>query len=463
LAPESSIQALQTEAITEPVGRLEKTARLAGEFIAPIPELAGIPGVGFLIAAGEKAVGRAVAKVGAPLVERIGKPIAKTISDTKVFNATKDLFTKIGKNATDAIVDRVADIIKFASGVSEGASKRLMRRGEVAWKKPFVEAGKEGFTEANRRKASEGITEGFSAVGKRFDQEVAPALKSKTKIETTGLKSSFNDALVEADLIREIREVPELLEEGILDLSKLAKKKKITPGLTDIEGELIKSFAEVNKLLAVVEKEGSINAAHAYKKSLSNLINSKRIKENPAAKKLLIDHKKDVVARIENVSENYRLVNERFRDVFKLEDLIGNKLTPQNIERTAFNLFGKGQSFIRENLVILDDLLPVSKRFLDDLLDESAVKQFIDLEPQWFRGLAAAGIGGRGTVGLGALAGLAVTSPRALSVGIRGTQAAGRRLGALTGRATRFPISEGVPASVAGKTALQELTTPRQR
>lgn len=445
-APEGAIRRLQVEPEAEPVGLVEKTARLAGEFIAPIPELGGIPGVGFLIAAGEKAVGRGIAKIGAPFVERVGRPIAKTISDSKVFNATKELFTKIGQGVSDSAIDRVGDIMKFTSGVNEKAAIRLMRRGNEAWKKSYVEAGKEAFTKSNREKASTGITEAFSVVGKEFDKEVAPALRSKVPVDTEGLRAAFNDVLIQSDLIE-----------------RIVKNGKLQAGIADIDEELVKVFSKIQQRLIRVEKDGTVKAAHEFKKSLSNLINSKKIRENPTAKRALIGLKDETVSRIENVSENYRLVNQRFRNIFEIEDLIGNKLNPRNIEQAAFNLYGKGQSFLRENLILLDDFLPTNKKFYNDLLDESAVKQFVDIEPQWFRGLAFAGIGGGGTIGPGAVAGLALSSPRAQALAIRGTQAGGRRLGALVRGARQFPTAPGIPAAVTGRAALQRLTAEPQR
>lgn len=377
--------------LREPSSITEKAARITGEFIAPLPQFAGIPGIGFAI-------------------NQAGKVLGSAKTSTKALNAIRQTFDKFSRTTSSAIKGRIADAIKFTSGVEEFASERLLEKGGKILKPEFFVKG--AITKKNREKAISGLKSAFDSIGKQFDSEVAPILKASTeKIELMPKRQAFLDDLAKSDLIKSTKK-------GELVL----KKGKVTSGLGDVEKKLSPAFNNILEAIDDATENPTLKTVDLLRKRLDNIKFGSSIVDNNNASLAVTNLRKSL---IEEFPESYKRINSKFKSIFEIRDTfkLGGKLSRERVESTLLGLSGRGKTELNLALKFLDSRLPRSEKFFESILDELAAKQFTDFEPKIFQTRFGAlatglivGLKGPGTLAAGAV----LTSPRLQSQALRG-------------------------------------------
>ena len=369
------------------------------------------------------------------------KPIGKATA-----SFVRRIFTRVQKKATKPAIQ---NLFNFTAGIDKESINRVQARGAdiVLTRKNMSNESVLGIA----NKINSGINKLRQMRGKivgRVKKEIT--ISPKGRISISGVRRQFDKRLQDI---------------GILD-----KNFNVKPSLGIRDKEVTNKLLRVKDILAN-QKSGKIqpNLAIRLKDELDDIV--KFAKEG----KLVVGTKEDAVIKslsrnigkqLEVISPELKQANKLFADIAQLENTLRTRLSLPAGENTLKNLL-KRDAFTRQKLIELNKILPKKDKFMEELLDVIAARDFSlgtfkAIQSRSFTSLLGGGLGfaaqrSPGGVLTGAATGIALSTPKVVGHLLRGQQFIGKGIerGLLgAGRATGRILPKAISAEESRKRRL---------
>jgi hypothetical protein len=435
----------------DPLGIVENTVRFGGEIVGGT-----IPGVSGLL----------------DDMIKINLPFMKS---TAAFNKLRNFTQKVGRSGSESIKEGLASAMSFFSGGDKTSAKRLIERGNKAWRKEYLNPKE--LSGVNRAKAQKSISKAFGQVQQEFDDTVTPFLDDTTqRVNVAGMKQNFLNDLQQKGLIEvkkttktKAPKVPIFDEAGdIINLEKVQDVSIVAgENLTDetVKKNFLNAVDNLTSVMGEFKDDISAKQGHQLRKRLDSIRFGSDFGKVAGASSTYGDTRKVIV---DQMPEAYKNVNSRFAKIFDIKDefLLEGKFRPSRVESTLLNLGNKGKTDLREGIQELDNFLNPKDKFLENVLDELAVKQFGPLTSSGLTGkLIEAGVLGAVVFGRDVSPALAplvlATSPRLQSFAARKLAGPAGRVAAAAPR-TAADLIRAFPQLATRATGLAALEATRR-
>jgi len=432
--------------VGEPFGFGEKAARFAGEFLAPSPAVANVPGLAFTINQTASALSKAakVSKVGGFLDDAskaILEPLAK---------ASKKSIGFVGETL---------------SAVPREFIERAMTKeaqGNSIFKGKF---NPEIFRKLGER--LQGAVNYIDDIAGKAVGEEKLAIKGNDSIVQTGGLINKANSLLEGQTFDEItalnkKDISSIKE--IMSLLAPTKKKVINEAIG-----LVDEFG--NPITRKIIEEGKpvkISRLLAIRSRIDDLVKFSPDPVNTVTDEggmILKDIRKSVTEMLHKNSDELRKVDAKFAKVQEVKTKVIRRIKEENVARNIKSLTTREDTFFKNAFQQIDELAPPDFKFFDNLQDAIARQAFENIFPG--RGGGSGGAQGAANIfrSIGVITNPALApllSPKVQGLAIQGAGAVGRGVGA-AGRATARGIQKsGITPTTAGAPLLKRLIRTKE-
>ena len=406
--------------VPKPQGFLESGARLAGEYLAPSPMVANVPGLGGAINTTSKLLGIAAraSKLGLALdstSKAIMEPIAKTAGKTIGF---------VGEMLSSVPSEYIERAIK-----KEVAGDSVFKKDVPI----LEELGRRAQSAINHivKKAGEAVGEETKALGRRNILIRSDDLGGMIDNIVSGKEVEGISLLKDADK-KEIEMIKEMLKPD--RTVKVNVAPQFGEGLVKTEGALINQ-SEDTAAISVQKMNQIKRKIYQMVKYDPQTVKATSSQGDAVLKEIASELDKRIVAAVPEMGK----VNDKFSKIIDLKDRLKNQLKDENVAKNLKNLSNKDE-FTRSLFAEVDAIAPDKYKFFEHLQDRTVKDAFDNLFP----GRGGGSGSQQGFANILRVAGLSqlnpatipLVSPKVQQLGIQGAVGAAQAAGGALSRVT---------------------------